>query len=122
MEAANKTARIFQILIGVVYLISGAIKTWEPILFYWEAIPYTQLLGFGRDFQPIAKAAVLLAPFEVGLGVALVFNWLPRFTLPVATLLMAFFTGLLTYAWKMGLRLTGMLWCTCGAESRRSRR
>ena len=60
MEAANRTARIFQILIGLVYLISGAIKTWEPILFYWEAIPYTQLLGFGREyFQPVAKGAVL---------------------------------------------------------------
>ena len=31
MEAANKTARIFQILVGIVYLISGAIKTWEPV-------------------------------------------------------------------------------------------
>ena len=118
MEAANRTARIFQILIGLVYLVSGAIKTWEPILFYWEAIPYTQLLGFGREyFQPVAKGAVLLAPFEVGLGVALVFNWLPRFTLPVATLLMAFFTGLLTYAWKMGASID----CGCfGALVERS--
>ena len=118
MEAANKTARIFQIIVGVVYLISGAIKTWEPILFYWEAIPYTQLLGFGREnFQLVAKGAILLAPFEVGLGFALVLNWLPRITLPIATLLMAFFTGLLTYAWKMGASID----CGCfGALVERS--
>lgn len=118
MESVNKTARIFQILIGIVYLVSGAIKTWEPILFYWEAIPYAQLLGFGREhFQLVAKSAVLLAPFEVGLGVALILNWLPRITLPVATLLMAFFTGLLTYAWKMGASID----CGCfGALVERS--
>ncbi len=118
MEAVNKAARVFQILIGLVYLVSGLIKTWEPILFYWEAIPYTQLLGFGRDhFQTVAKGAVLLAPFEVGLGVALLFNWRPRITLPIATLLMAFFTGLLVYAWKMGASID----CGCfGALVERS--
>jgi hypothetical protein len=118
MEAVNKTARVFQLLIGLVYVVSGLIKTWEPILFYWEAIPYTQLLGFGREnFQIVAKSAVLLAPFEVGLGTALLLNWRPRITLPIATLLMAFFTGLLVYAWKMGASID----CGCfGALVERS--
>ncbi len=104
MEGVNKAARIGQLLIGLVYLVSGFIKVWEPVLFYWEAIPYTQMLGFGRDssWQLVAKSAVWLGPLEVGLGLGLLFNWRPKIVLPISTLLMAFFTGLMVYAWDIG--------------------
>jgi hypothetical protein len=104
MQGVNKAARVCQLLIGLVYLVSGAIKVWEPVLFYWEAIPYVQMLGFGRDssWQLVAKSAVWLAPIEVGLGVGLMLNWRPKVILPISTLLMAFFTGLMVYAWDIG--------------------
>ncbi|MEE3232668.1 MAG: MauE/DoxX family redox-associated membrane protein [Candidatus Latescibacterota bacterium] len=98
-----KIARISQVIVGIVYLVAGTIKVWHPVLFYWEAVPFTQLLGFDREsFQVVAKGAMLLAPFEVGLGVALIFGWYHRYALPLAILLMAFFTGLLVYAWHIG--------------------
>jgi len=98
-----KIARISQVIVGIVYLVAGTIKVWHPVLFYWEAVPFAQLLGFDREsFQVVAKGAVLLAPFEVGLGVALIFGWYHRYALPIATFLMAFFTGLLVYAWHIG--------------------
>ena len=119
MEGVNKAARICQLLIGLVYLISGVIKVLEPILFYWEAIPYVQMLGFGPDssWQLMAKSAVWLAPIEVGLGVGLLLNWRPKVILPIATLLMAFFTGLMIYAWDIGASID----CGCfGALVERS--
>jgi len=98
-----KIARIFQVVVGIVYLVAGAIKIWHPVLFYWEAVPFTQMLGFDREsFQVVAQGAMFLAPVEVGLGVALIFGWYHRYALPIATLLMAFFTGLLVYAWQIG--------------------
>ena len=98
-----QVARIFQILVGIVYFIAGAIKVWHPVLFYWEAVPFTQLLGFDREtFQVVAQAAMLLAPIEVGIGAALIFGWYCRYALPIATILMAFFTGLMVYAWHVG--------------------
>ena len=49
MDGVSKVARSGQIIIGLIYLVAGAIKVWEPVLFYWESIPYTQILGIGRD-------------------------------------------------------------------------
>ena len=98
-----KVARVFQILIGLIYLVAGAIKVWQPVLFYWEAVPFTQLLGFdSENFQLVAQGAMFLAPFEVGLGASLIFGWYHRYALPTASLLMAFFTSLLIYAWHIG--------------------
>ncbi len=106
MSGVTKAARIGQIVIGAVYLIAGAIKTWDPVLFYWESIPYTQIIGLGKDnwetATGAAKLATVLGPIEFGLGVALILNWRPRIALPVATLLMAFFTGLMVKAWHIG--------------------
>ncbi len=118
MEIANKASRVCQILIGVVYIVSGAIKVWEPVLFYWKAIPFTQILGLGPEsWQLAAKAAVVLGPVEVALGLALVLNWRPKFTMPIATLLMAFFTGLMLHAWDLGASID----CGCfGALVERS--
>jgi hypothetical protein len=118
MEIANKAARVCQILIGFVYIVSGVIKVWEPVLFYWEAIPFTQILGLGPESWTFAaKAAVVLGPVEMALGLALVLNWRPKFTMPIATLLMVFFTGLMLYAWNIGATID----CGCfGALVERS--
>ena len=121
MDGVSKVARSGQIVIGLIYLVAGAIKVWEPVLFYWEAIPYTQILGIGRDnweqATAVAKVATLLGPIEFALGVALLLNWRPQISLPVATVLMAFFTGLMVKAWQMGASID----CGCfGALVERS--
>ena len=104
MDGISKAARVGQMIIGVVYLVAGAIKTWEPVLFYWEAIPYAQLLGVveWETASAVAKAAIVLGPIEFLLGWALLLNWQPRLCLPVATVLMAAFTALTAKAWHMG--------------------
>ena len=121
MDGMSKAARSGQVAIGVIYLVAGAIKVWEPVLFYWETIPYTQILGVGRDnweqATAVAKVATALGPIEFALGFALLFNWRPQISLPVATLLMAFFTGLMVKAWQMGASID----CGCfGALVERS--
>lgn len=104
MDGISKAARVGQMIIGVVYLVAGAIKTWEPVLFYWEAIPYAQVLGVveWETASAVAKAAIPLGPIEFVLGWALLLNWYPRLCLPVATVLMAAFTALTAKAWHMG--------------------
>lgn len=104
MDGISKAARIGQMIIGVVYLVAGAMKVWEPVLFYWEAIPYAGLLGIAEweTASAVAKAAIVLGPIEFVLGWALLLNWQPRLCLPVATVLMAAFTALTAKAWHMG--------------------
>ena len=104
MDGISKAARVGQMVIGVVYIVAGALKTWEPVLFYWEAIPYAQMLGIveWESASAAAKAAIALGPIEFVLGWALLLNWQPRLCLPVATMLMAAFTALTAKAWHMG--------------------
>ena len=104
MDGISKAARVGQMIIGVVYIVAGAVKVWEPVLFYWEAIPYAQLLGVveWETASAVAKAALVLGPIEFFLGWALLLNWQPRLCLPVATVLMAAFTALTAKAWHMG--------------------
>ena len=104
MDGISKAARVGQMIIGVVYLVAGAMKVWEPVLFYWEAIPYAQILGVTEweTASAVAKAALVLGPIEFFLGWALLLNWQPRLCLPVATVLMAAFTALTAKAWHMG--------------------
>ncbi len=104
MDGISKAARVGQMIIGVVYVVAGAVKIWEPVLFYWEAIPYAQLLGVveWETASAVAKVALVLGPIEFVLGWALLLNWQPRLCLPVATVLMAAFTALTAKAWHMG--------------------
>ena len=54
MVAMKKIALVGQWIAGLALLLSGMVKIWEPVLFYWQIIPYTQLLkwcGQSRDNQ-----------------------------------------------------------------------
>lgn len=96
-------ARIGQILVGLVYLISGAVKAWEPVLFYWQALPYTEIIGVDKEsWTAVARWALVLGPLEFALGLGLLLNWRPKVVMPVSTALMAFFTALTAKAWKQG--------------------
>ena len=104
MDTISKAGRVGQMVIGVVYIVAGAIKIWEPVLFFWEAIPYAQMLGVveWKSASAVAKVAIALGPIEFVLGWALLLNWYPRLCLPLATVLMAAFTALTAKAWHMG--------------------
>ncbi len=102
MNRMQLASRIGAGLVGVVLLVSGAVKAWEPVLFFWEAVPYTQLLGLSGLWREVATVAVVLAPGECVLGVGLLANWQRRW-LPLAALaLLVFFCGLTAYAWYSG--------------------
>jgi uncharacterized membrane protein YphA (DoxX/SURF4 family)/thiol-disulfide isomerase/thioredoxin len=97
LHTAGGVARI---LMGLVFIVAGVAKSWEPVVFYWEAISYLELLEISRDAWPqLARLALWLAPFELLLGVALVTGWRPRLAVPVTTALMVFFIGLTGLAW-----------------------
>jgi len=97
-----RAARGAQLVMGALLLLSGALKVWEPVLFYWELVPYAQLLGVTKSWAAFARAGLLVAPFECVLGLALLANWRPRWTMPVAVALMAWFIALMLLAWKAG--------------------
>jgi thiol-disulfide isomerase/thioredoxin len=104
MSIVIKVARVVQIIMGSVLLVAGLTKIWDPVLFYWEAMPLAQLLGMKPEIWPkVGRMAQLLGPFECGLGLALICNWRPRLAFPVATVLMAFFAGLTARAWQLGV-------------------
>lgn len=94
---------IAQMVVGVVFLVAGLPKTWDPALFYWDAVPFTLLFGFDEGTAALlARLALVLGPVECVLGVALMTGWRRRVVFPAATALMAFFTVLVTMAWMQG--------------------
>jgi thiol-disulfide isomerase/thioredoxin len=102
MAYVNIAARVGQILMGVVFLTAGFFKIWEPVVFYWEALPFTGLLEMELETGVIAaKMAMFLGPLECALGLALLLNWRPRLTLGIAAGLMAGFTLLMWHAWRL---------------------
>ncbi|MEW6750735.1 MAG: MauE/DoxX family redox-associated membrane protein [Candidatus Latescibacterota bacterium] len=112
MDLKTRLARICQVIMGLVFVVSGLIKVWEPVLFYWDVAPYAQLLGglgpaawqqwVVSHWQSMAAAALFLAPLECVLGAALLANWRPRVVFPAAVVLMGFFLGLMVRAWYTG--------------------
>jgi hypothetical protein len=87
---------------GLVFLLSGGVKIWEPVLFFWEAVPHVGLIGLGVYTRELAQAAMSLGAVEWGLGLALICNWRPKVILPVVTALMAFFVVLVSLALYRG--------------------
>ena len=107
-----------RLAMGVVFLVAGVAKAWDPIQFFWELISYAELVGLDREvWQRIAKTGLLITPVECGIGLALLFNWRPRIIMPVATLLMGAFTALTIHAWQSNANLN----CGCfGSLAERS--
>ena len=109
MEDTEKTggtgaqARTAQILMGVIFLVAGMPKTWDPALFYWDVVPYTFLLGLDQATSTlVTRSALSLGPIECVIGIAMLLNWRRAIVYPVATALMAGFTVLVTLAWING--------------------
>lgn len=105
MDGMSKVARIGQAIVGLVYLIAGALKVWDPVLFYWQTLPYLRFFGLSANKElssTLAQVTTLLGPIELALGLALICNWRPRIALPIASALMAYFTVMMIGAWHMG--------------------
>ena len=89
-----------RLLMGAVFIVAGATKVWTPVLFYWDAFSYFELLGVEQEYwSQLARFSLLLGPLECGIGMALLANWQPRFVLPAATALMVIFIAVTFYNW-----------------------
>lgn len=89
-----------RVVMGLVFLVAGAAKSWDPVLFYWEAVSYWELLGVTvQNWASFARPTLLLGPIECAVGVALILNWRPGLSLPAGLGLMLLFIGLTGYAW-----------------------
>lgn len=100
-SASTTVGGVARILMALVFIVAGVAKSWEPVVFYWEAISYLELLEIPRDVWPqLGQAAIWLAPLEVLIGVALLINWRPKIMIPGATALMLFFIGITAIAWQ----------------------
>ena len=114
----SKLAGLARLAMGLVFLTAGAAKSWDPVIFYWEVVSYLDMLAVDRQaWHNLGSAAIYLAPVEAAVGLALLFNWKPRFVYPVAVGMMALFLGLTFYAWRTGANVD----CGCfGALAERS--
>ena len=99
-QKLSRIAPYVRVAMGLVFLVAGAAKAWDPVLFYWEAGSYWELLGVSiENWACFARPTLVLGPIECAVGVALILNWRPALTLPIALGLMVLFIGLTGYAW-----------------------
>lgn len=90
-----------RVAMGLVFVVAGAAKSWDPIIFYWEAMSYYELLGVAiENWARFSRLTLVLGPIECAVGVALIVNWRPSISIPVGLGLMLLFSGLTSYAWQ----------------------
>ena len=96
----SRIAPYVRVVMGLVFLVAGAAKSWDPVLFYWEAVSYWELLGVSfENWAGFARPTLVLGPMECAVGVALILNWRPRLALSAGLGLMLLFIGLTGHAW-----------------------
>ncbi len=93
---------VSQRIMGMVFLVAGLTKIWEPVLFFWEAALQARVFVDQGAWESVASLALLLGPLECVVGLALLVNWKPRLVLPVSVAMMVFFIFLTAQAWKRG--------------------
>ncbi len=109
-SVAPTVAQIIQMMLGVIFLVAGASKIWEPVLFFWQTYLYKDVLGLGANAAfSVSQAALMLGPLECGVGLALIVNWRPKLVFSVASALLIFFFGLTFFAWRQGFEAS----CGC---------
>ena len=103
MNALKKGLWASQRMMGLVFLVAGLTKVWDPELFFWQSMPHIQqLFAEMESWERIATWALLLGPLECAVGLALLVDWKPRLGLPVGVVLMAFFVFIAALAWFRG--------------------
>lgn len=95
--------RIAQIIIGLVYLAAGIIKSVEPVVFSYEIRAFIEVLFPFIQGEGLALLCLYLAFFfialELCLGLALIINFRSDFIIPLAGVVMLGFIGVLVGAW-----------------------
>lgn len=84
------------VALGLLFVVAGASKVLDPWSFY-SALPGYGVTGLARSLL-----AVLLPPFEVALGVALLARWGLRQTVPAAAAFLGVFVLAIGYGWWRG--------------------
>ena len=102
MSRLEKSLWISQRLMGLVFLVAGLTKIWDPVLFFWEALPHAQILVGHKVEVLVASFAPLLGPIECLVGLALLIDWKPRLVLPMGVAMMAFFIFITAMSWHRG--------------------
>ncbi len=102
-NSVRNAGLISRFVMGIVFLVAGLPKVWDPAYFYWEIVPFTFLFGLDESTSVlVARTGLVLGPAESIIGLALLLNWRPSTTFPLAIGLMAAFTALVTSAWMQG--------------------
>jgi uncharacterized membrane protein YphA (DoxX/SURF4 family) len=102
--------RITQVLVGVLFIISGLVKANDPLGLAYKMEEYFDLwstdFGAAGLFSALREQALPLSIFmitlEIGAGVALLLAWKKKFVLWLLLLLIIFFTFLTGYAYLSG--------------------
>ena len=113
-----KLALAARLIMGLLFVLAGAAKSWDPVIFYWEIVSYLDLLSVDQHaWHRLASLAIGLGPVELAVGVGLLLNWRPRWIHPIAVVMMTVFLLVTGYAWSTGANVD----CGCfGALAERS--
>ena len=103
MSGLEKSLWVSQRIMGVVFLVAGLTKIWDPVLFFWEAVTPAQIFVGRETVETVARFALLLGPLECLVGLALLVDWKPRLFLPIGAVMMVFFLVITAQAWKQGM-------------------
>ena len=87
---------------GLVFLLAGLTKIWDPVLFFWQALPHIHIFPSYQATTAIATFALVLGPLEALVGLALLIDWKPRLVLPVGVIMMASFILISAKSWYFG--------------------
>lgn len=102
--------RIIQVIVGVLFIISGLVKANDPLGLAYKMEEYFDLwttdFGAAGLFSALREQALPLSVFmitlEIAAGVALLLAWKKKFILWLLLLLIIFFTFLTGYAYLSG--------------------
>lgn len=93
-----RTARIIEIFMGLVFLIAGGLKAYEPLDFIRQIGDYQLLTSPG----PIKVVAWVMIAVEIALGTALIVGYRRRVSVPLAAVVLVGFLVTLGWAWHVG--------------------
>ena len=89
--------------LGLVFLLAGISKIWDPMGFYWSTFSYIEALILGETLKyKVAFASLFLAPFECVLGLVFLCRWQTIVTTWLGLGLTSVFAVLALRAWMVG--------------------
>jgi len=89
---------IARLLVGILFIISGAIKANDPVGFGYKLKEYFEVFGMEWLVPTALPLAILLVIAEMLLGLALLVGYMPKFTSLMILLMIVFFTFLTFYS------------------------